>query len=332
MRLMLTLRSEDVPAPDRFAWWCELVGRDIVPTVVSSPHVGDFRATVTLAEMGPVHLSVLTVPEVRAVRTRALVRRSDPERYGLSLITAKVFHIAQRDHDSMLRPGDLLLYDTSQPYEARALPGSGPGGMLMLHFPEAALPLRPGRLDHLLAQRLPADSGMYAILAGYIASVAAALEQGDLKDHETQRLGQVALDLAAAALAGQIDAEDRLAPETRRQALVSRIEAFIEHNLGDPELTPAVIAARHHISLAYLYRLFEPHELTVAAWIRCQRLERTRADLADPRLRARPVQAIAARWGFRYASDFNRACRTAYGVTPGDYRHQVLARSRSPVE
>jgi AraC-like DNA-binding protein len=111
--------------------------------------------------------------------------------------------------------------------------------------------------------------------------------------------------------------------------LVARIEAFIEHNLGDPELTPAEIAAHHHISLSYLHRLFQPQELTVAASIRRRRLEHARADLADPALRSQPVQAIAARWSFRHAADFSRAFRAAHGMPPGSYRHLALDSQRA---
>ncbi len=322
--MIVTMRSEDLPAPDRFEWWCEQVARDWAPSVVSSPHTRDFPAVLTLAELGPVQLSVLDFPEVRAVRTPALVRRSDPERYGISLITTNDLYFAQRDRDCRIGPGDLLLHDTSQPSDSRALPGTGPGRMLMLHLPKSALPLRPRRLECLLAHRLPTGTGMNAILARYLTSVTNAIENGEVGEREGKRLGEVALDLAAATLAAQIDAQDKLGPESRRQALLARIVAFIEHNLGDPDLTPAEIAAHHHISLAYLHRLFQHRELTVAAWIRHQRLQRCRTDLADPRLRSRPVHAIAARWGFRHAADFSRAFRAAQGLSPSDYRHQEL--------
>jgi AraC-like DNA-binding protein len=72
-----------------------------------------------------------------------------------------------------------------------------------------------------------------------------------------------------------------------------------------------------------------PRELTVAAWIRHQRLECCRADLTDPRLRGMPVQAIGARWGFRSPADFSRAFRAAHGIPPGDYRRQTLAADRT---
>jgi AraC-like DNA-binding protein len=160
-------------------------------------------------------------------------------------------------------------------------------------------------------------------------SVASALEQGGVSEPETGRLGEVAFDLAAAVLAARGGAPGRPARETRRQVLVSRIEAFIERNLGDPGLTPAVIAARHHVSVGYLHRIFQPRELTVAAWIRHQRLERCRADLTDPRLRGRPAHAIGARWGFRSPADFSRAFRAAHGMPPGDYRRQALAAGRT---
>ena len=329
--MIVSMHSGDLPPEDRFAWWSEQVARDTAPSVVSSPHAGDFQAGVTLAELGPARLSILAFPEVRAVRTAALIRQSDPERYGLNLITANALWFAQRDRTSRVDTGDLMLHDTSQPYDSRALPGAGPGKMLMLHFPKAALPLPPERLECLLARRLPASTGMNAILARYLTSVASAIEQGEVSEAETGGLGEVALNLAAAALASQVGAQDRLAPETRRQALLCRIEAFIELNLGDPGLTPAAIAAHHHISLGYLHRLFQPRELTVAAWIRHLRLERCRAELSDPSLRLRPVHAVGARWGFRHAADFSRTFRAAYGTPPGDYRRQALTVPPAPL-
>jgi AraC-like DNA-binding protein len=322
--VIVTMHNLDLPPGDRFAWWSEQVARDTAPYVHRSPHTADFRAMITLAELGPVQLSVLTFPEVSATRTAALIRRSDPEHYGLSLIAVNPMWIGQRDRHSKVNAGELLLYDTSQPSDAHAQPGASLGKMLILHFPKAALPLRPARLECLLARRLAAGGGMNAILASYLTSLASALERNEVSEPEATRLGMVAFDLATAALAALSGDQDRLPPETRRQALLSQVEAFIEHNLDDPGLTPAAVAARHHISVGYLHRLFQPREMTVAAWIRHLRLEHCRADLCDPRQRGRPVHAIGARWGFPRPAEFNRTFRAAYGMPPGDYRRQAL--------
>lgn len=320
----MTMRSEDLPIADRFEWWREQVAKDVAPTVSSSPCADDFRAVVTYAELGPVYLSVLSYPELRAVRTPAMIRRSDPERYGVTLVTRNGLWHAQRDGDCRVGAGDMLVFDSSQPYDTRVLSAGSTGGLVMLNVPKTALPLRQGQMNGLLAQRLPGDSGMNTVLAGYLDGLAATVSRGDVGEPEMERLGELALHLTAATLAAQIDAEDRLSPEVRRRALLSRIEAHIELNLGDPALTPAEIAAHHHISAGYLHRIFRSHELTVTAWIRHRRLERCRADLADPRLRSRPVHAVAARWGLRDAAHFSRAFRAAYGAPPAEYRRAAL--------
>ncbi|MEY9910046.1 AraC-like DNA-binding protein [Catenulispora sp. MAP12-49] len=177
----------------------------------------------------------------------------------------------------------------------------GLGKVIMLHFPKAALPLRAPGLEPLFARQLPTDAELGAILARYLTSVASALEKSEVAGGD---------ELAA--------------PEARRRALVAKIEAFIEGNLGDPDLTPSAIAGHCHISLGHLHRLFHSRELAIAAWIRHRRLECCRADLADPSLRLWPVHAIGARWGFTGAAEFSRAFRAAYGSAPGRYRRQAL--------
>ncbi|MEU6139999.1 helix-turn-helix domain-containing protein [Streptomyces sp. NPDC047081] len=309
------------------------MAQDIVPSMVSSPHAGDFRSVVTVAELGRVLVTAIDYPELLSVRSSALVRRSDPERFGLSLVVANDLCVAQRDNRSRLHPGQLLLHDTSQPLETHALPGAaGRGEMVMLQLPKSALPLRTERLYPLLGRGMSGTCGMGSVFARYLVGVAGVVRRGEVCVREAERLGEVALDLFAATLASHIDAEDRLRPETRRQALIARIETFVQLNLSDPELTPAAIAAHHHISLGYLHRLFQHRELTVAAWIRHLRLERARADLADPRLCHHPVHALGARWGFQHAADFSRAFRNAHGMPPGDYRRQALGAGRAAVD
>ncbi|MCG6500065.1 helix-turn-helix domain-containing protein [Kitasatospora sp. A2-31] len=142
---------------------------------------------------------------------------------------------------------------------------------------------------------------------------------------ELARTGAIALDLATACLARHRGAAEDPPPETRAQAMLRRIDAFIEHNLADPDLTPRRIADRHNISLRTLYTLFRDRPAGVAGTIRRRRLERCHADLARPGLRHRPVQAIAARWGFANHTTFTRAFREAYGTTPTAHRARALA-------
>ncbi|TDC78656.1 helix-turn-helix transcriptional regulator [Streptomyces hainanensis] len=128
-------------------------------------------------------------------------------------------------------------------------------------------------------------------------------------------LGRAVIDLLATTL------ESRPA-ETPGHALALRVQAFVRHHLGDPDLSPGTIAAAHHISVGYLHRIFRTlgHGTTLAAWIRHERLEGARRQLADPAYRAVPVHRIAARWGFTDAAVFSRTFRAVYGMPPRDYR------------
>ena len=126
--------------------------------------------------------------------------------------------------------------------------------------------------------------------------------------------------MLATRLARELDVRDWGTPEARRHALLTTVQAFIQQHLSDPGLSPAGVAAAHHISLRALHQLFHDQGLTVACWTRHRRLECCRRDLSDPALASRPVAAIAARWGFSSAGDFTRAFRAVHGLPPSQYR------------
>ncbi|QES50514.1 AraC family transcriptional regulator [Streptomyces venezuelae] len=287
---------------------------------MSSDHHDDFRASIGMLPMGAVGMSLLSMPAIRSERTPTLIRRSDPEAYELCLILGSDMWLEQRRSDARVRAGDLLLWDTSQPFDGRGL-GIGPdrpSRAIIVHLPRAAVPLPEARINGLLARRLPTGTGMGALLAGFLRG---AVDQADSwNGRDTVRLGSVAMELSTAFLAHHLDATAALPPETRRQTLLREVLGFIDLNLADPQLTPAAVAAFHHISVRYLHRLFEQQDATVAAWIRRRRLQRCQADLVNPLYGAQPVHAVGRRWGFVHPADFTRSFRREYGMTPTAYR------------
>lgn len=319
-----------LPREERFDWWCEVTNRTVSPARVSSEHREDFAAQLRTLALGDIRLASLLFSPVRAQRTTALVRHSDPEEYELLLALNNDQYIAQGRNDTLLAVGDFALRSTSRPYDCCTpdLRRTGKSGVLTLQLPRTALPLTSDRVDHLLARNLSAAHGTGAVLADFLRSL---LRQGPaLTPMATQRLGATATELIAAFLAHHIDAEAQLPPETRHRMLLARIDRFIEENLPHPHLSPAAIAAHHHISVRFLHGLFREQQRTVAATIRHRRLERCRADLADPRWRSLPIQAVAARWGYTDAAGFSRAFRAAYGMAPSEFRNHVLGDAQHP--
>ncbi|XMN11227.1 helix-turn-helix domain-containing protein [Streptomyces griseobrunneus] len=309
-----------LPPDERFAWWCETVGRGVAPTRITSDSEADFSGSMTSLGIGDLQLSTMAFPELRSERTEELIRGGDPETYELTLILGGAMWVSQGRNEADLSAGDFALWTSSRPYRGRAVSGPtvGDSRALIVHLPRALLPLPETKVDQLLARGLPARSGMGRILAEYLRALA---EQGPAADERDRtRLGATTLDLAAGFFAHLADAQGELAPETRHRVLLARIDTFIQDNLADPQLTPRSIAAHHHISVRLLHHLFRSRDETVSAFIRRQRLERCHADLAASQLRTVPVHAIGSRWGLSSAAGFSHAFRAAYGMPPGEYR------------
>ncbi|MEU1668209.1 helix-turn-helix domain-containing protein [Streptomyces sparsogenes] len=321
-------RTEDVSPADRFGLWREHMAKSLCSMDVSSDHADDFRADMRLLQLGTVSVWSTTVQPVRIRRGPRLIRRSDPELYHLTLPLRGTNGITHVDREATHGPYDMHVMDSSRPTEIHVLDGPEPARMVGLDVPKALLPLPVGHIDRLLARRLSGHEGIGALLAGFLTRL--IQDTASYRPSDGPRLEVVLVDLLSALLAQHIDADGPLASETHQQALTFRIRAFIRQHLHDPRLTPPAIAAAHQISLSYLHRLFQADGVTVAAWIRSQRLERARRDLTDPVLRAAPIHRIAERWGFTSDSHFSRAFRTAYGLPPGEYRLQARTAEERP--
>jgi AraC-like DNA-binding protein len=214
------------------------------------------------------------------------------------------------------------MYDTRRPYEVScAIDQDRPTRLLTFMFSKSLLPLPPSRLRQLTAVRIPATTGLGDLTAQFLLQLARNIDH--YSPAEAARLSTAALEVLAARLAREFDVHDWSSPQARRQALLTTVQAFIHRHLGDPQLSPAAIAAANHVSLRTLHQLFHDEGLTVGRWIRQRRLEHCRRDLADPALASRPVAAIAARWGFSSAADFSRAFRAAHGMPPAEYRRSA---------
>ncbi|EMF57761.1 MULTISPECIES: AraC family transcriptional regulator [Streptomyces] len=322
-------RSADVPAEDRFDFWRELLGTTRASEAIS-PHSADFWGELRLMELGPVTVWPASFLPSRYRRDQRMVRRSDPELYHLTLLLDGGLALDHADRCDTFGPRDLHLADSSRPYDIRSADGGGTGVIkgVGVDFPKARFPLPPHQVRELLGRGLSGREGMGALLADFLIGL--ERQADSLQPSDAPRLGTVVLDLLSAWFAHALEAEAALSPETRLHALMRRIQAFIRQNLHDPELTPPVIAAAHHISLSYLHRVFQQQTggETVAAWIRARRLEGAGRDLADPSLRATPIHVIAARWGMPRASDFTRAFRTAHGIAPSEFRLRALSERR----
>ncbi|MFF9391528.1 AraC family transcriptional regulator [Streptomyces griseoluteus] len=324
-------RSEDVSVEDRFDHWRELISRTHAPSDMTSDYAADFWAHQRLLELGPVTIWPASFRPARFRRSARMVRQSDPELYHVTLLLDGGLGVDHAGQIDMHSQSDLYVVDTSRPYDVRSQDDQNRGIItgVGVEFPKVLLPVSPDRVQELLGMRLSGREGTGALLANFLTAL--NRESQSLQPSEAPRLGTVVLDLVSAWLAQVLDSEASLPPETRQQVMGRKIQTFIQQNLHDPDLTPPAIAAAHHISLSYLHRIFrqEARGETIAAQIRRLRMEAVRCDLADPAQRTTAIHTIAARWGIPRVSDLTRSFRAAYGLSPKEYRLQVLVGARN---
>ncbi|MEU5341488.1 helix-turn-helix domain-containing protein [Streptomyces sp. NPDC020766] len=314
--------TEHLSGTERFEYWYSIVSQAHFRTTMASDHLDDFLASSQALHLGDIQTFAQSYPPMHARRTPAMIRQSDPEVCQLWITVRGGVALSQSGRDVEVGEGDLVLYDSSQPRQAWTAACGHPNvSSLILQIPRARLPLHSNTLDQLTLTRIQGQTGIGALFRHYLT---------DLMNHAPQyeecdalRLANVTLDLLSAMLAEAARTEDLLSPETQQTVLRTRINAFIQQHLGDPGLTPAAVAAAHQISVRYLHRLYQGEGTTIADGIRRSRLRRIHRDLVDPRLTARSISSIAARWGFPEPTHFSRAFKTLYGITPRDHRHQA---------
>jgi AraC-like DNA-binding protein len=308
--------TSTLPASQRFAswreWWARPDGSGVPPIEVSPAGDAPFDGIAALFRLGAVTL--LHVRSTASVNTvpPASLQGLDPP--------AVLVVLQHSGRGSYLFPhgvsptaeGVITAFPESEPW---TLTADTPSEHTVLKAQSRDL---GPRVD--LRGAAVCEGGAFAAaLEPFVRSVACGLIAGAIRDGDA-RIG----DCLLGAMRAVLDAVGTNPPAGRRP-LLAQITTYIDASLGDPGLTPRAIADAHYISVRQLHKLFEAERLTVSRWIRHRRLDRCRAELADPALADVPVRAIAARWGLRSASHFAHAFRLAYGCSPQEYRRSHRA-------
>ncbi len=204
-------------------------------------------------------------------------------------------------------PGDVAIIDYARPLHSAATDYVN----LIVHLsresvPAALLALEPHGLV------FPRDSGAARLIAAAMQELYAQAAQLTVSEAEAAIEGIVAMTtaFARARLAGDESGHVK----SRRKAALDHIDA----NLGNPQLGPAEIADAAAVSRASLYRLLA-EEGGIRAILLTRRLEQAmRLMLADGK-DERSLTDVARRCGFGGASQFGRAFRARFGMSPRQY-------------
>jgi len=254
----------------------------------------------------------------RVASSPAVVRRARPT--GEPAAHQRYFKLHLQDlgsslniqdgHEAVLRPGDLMLCDSSRPYSIRF---DDPNRMLVLRLPEARVVARLGDPDAIVGRRLGVEELGASMLSAFVRNLwAAPLASGEV-DCDGALL-DAALNLLAAACGSGAPANDHGALQLKH-----RIKRFVDDNLRDPDLSVGRVAKALGVSPRYVQMVFAAMATTPLAYIRRKRLQ-----LAAQHLRRHgpdcSITDLSFSLGFNDLSHFSRAFKTRYGVGPREYR------------
>jgi AraC-like DNA-binding protein len=301
--------TEDVEPRHALAYWVDTICRSFLEIDIDSPEPAGFQARLDSADFGSGSLYVVQAGTQRVRRTPERIARSRAAWTILMQVRAGEALFRQYGRDCVLRAGDSVVVDCTEPYELDCL---GPTRSVVLRFPQ-----------HWLSAWLPsvecAAARVFRPGEGWGGALSAALAG-------LEGISETELALPAGTVAEQLASLVALAtgPEARATGPKDRrfrqLQGSLRERCHDAALTPAALAAAQGISLRYLHHLFACAGTTFGAELMRLRLEAARRLLADRRWAALSVAEVAARCGFAEPSHFARRFRRAYGRGPLEFR------------
>jgi AraC-like DNA-binding protein len=209
------------------------------------------------------------------------------------------------------QPGEVSVTDFSRPYQWSY---PAPSTRMMLLFNRAELGL-PANEIHAAAGDL-STSPLYELFQTHLLKLYGFLEQR-IPASASESLGSSTLELARAVIA-TVDCDDLPRNRVANEALLTRVEAYVQQNLKDPTLSPESIAQAHYISVRQLYKLWSAKGISLAEWIMTGRLEGVRHSVSERS--SEPIGTIGRQWGFTSQTHLGRRFKAAYGLSPRDWQ------------
>jgi AraC-like DNA-binding protein len=306
---------------ERYDAWVHALSDFFLPWTVTSRGHPAFSAKVRQRELCDSRLIYCASDPVSGERRSADMGRTRGDFFNVLYVLSGMERLKFQGREVILRPGHFVLWDTQRPMDFEVLQ---PLEKLTLMIPERQLrSVFPNAADYV---GVPVDGshGLGGIFADHLRSLAQQIWR--MSEGDVEHLLSPTLELFANSYASVAGSKR----PSLRQTLFQRAREFITAHLADPGLSPQKIADAHRISLRYLQMLFADTDTTVSGWIRQQRLERCRMDLANPQLAHQSVTEIAYRWGFNDLGHFGKAFRKVVGSSPSEYR-QSYSSSRKQV-
>jgi AraC family transcriptional regulator, positive regulator of tynA and feaB len=276
-----------------------------------------FHMVLKSVRLGRMSLAQATLSQAQVTNTARLSSSTADHAYNIYLSNRRQM-LATENRTVVLEPGDVTVADsatavtitTKEPYSTIGL--TVPASLLHEYIPD------PGRV---VGTRFSGKAGF--------SKVASCMLLTMWEYAEAERFEEIGADLAKSLLAilstcCQMSSPHREVQNAAVLAKQERIKQVINQSLHKPDLCVGELSKQFGCSIRYIQRLFSEEDCTVSKYIRRQRLEGCKRQLADAAWLNHSITEIAFNWGFNSSAHFSRVFKEEYGMSARQYRKQAL--------
>jgi len=309
----MTFDLDDIEISLREPALHDLLGQIPVPIDVSTGAVDRLHVSTVSDFFGRLFLVSCNGRGALVHRGERRVAQDHARTMILSVVTSGHSTFRQDNVVSDAGRGDVVAYCSTKPYSATF--DNVAKHTFMIDY--AALDLPAGVVESHVGHRINRGHVLGGIVARYLVDLGTHAIY--LPDADRQALEQPTIDLLRALFTTTAGDETR-AREPLHATLGVRMIEYLKMHLRDPDLNISRLAREHGISERYAYLILSRSGITLADWLRTQRLAGAARDLANTTHRQDTIAAIAYSWGFPDQANFTRAFRRFYGMSPREYR------------
>lgn len=306
---------DQLPDKQRYDAWAEGIGFLFEVSRSRSQQGEPFYASMEASIVGSLALSRARTAEQYWQRSAWKIGRDGLDHYMIQFYPRGTQTLLWRGGEVDMPQDGGLVYDLGR--EMKATTSAFENRTIII--PRALLaPLLQNPDDHHL-RALPANGPLVALLREHVFHLEAAA--ATIKPLQTQDIVQSTVHLVAACLNAASGGVDRRGSEmVPPQLILAR--RIIEARLWENGFGPNELAGQLGVSRSRLYEFFAGSG-GVASFIRERRLSAAMSLLTGSGTQHVPISEIAERCQFT-PSEFSRAFRAQYGVSPRAARHYGL--------
>jgi AraC family transcriptional activator of tynA and feaB len=263
------------------------------------------------------NLSKATLSQAQ-VTNKARPSSSAPD-HAYNIYLSNRRHMLATDKNTVvLEPGDVTVTDSAT---AMTMTTKEPYSTIGLTVPASLLHSYIAEPERVVGARFSGKTGFSKIASCMLLTMWEYAESESFDAIGTELANNL---LALLSTCCQVSGQQREVQNADVLAKQDMIKRAINQNLHKPDLCVGELAKQFGYSIRYIQRLFSEEDCTVSKYIRRQRLEGCKRQLADAAWLHHSITEIAFNWAFNSSAHFSRVFKEEYGISAREYRKQAL--------